>query len=257
MKDECYSVLKSLPDDHVSSSMQIARTLLDCSKELFIAGDADRLRELIERVILRQSSMAAVLNAAVGVLRAIEEGKIDYITQARALFENGEKRALEIAIRHLKGVKSVATYSFSSTVERLLYALMPERVYLSVAHPAREGEALAKKLKKSNIEPVLFEDSAYSLVLRDVEAVIVGADAVFDDAFVNKTGTLNLALLARHFGKPFYVVGCLCKYLDDKSRKLFKIRPMHPEEVSDLGCERLNYYFEEIPLALISAFFGG
>ncbi len=255
MSDDCYSVLKILPYDNVSSSMNIALRFIECSQALF--GDS-KLKAFAEELLAHQSSMAVVINAALTVLEAIDRNAPEKITRFKQLLVSGEGKALSEACVALKGVRSLATYSASSTVEKLIGLLGIERLYLSVAHPAREGEKMADRIvSKKSAECVLFEDSGYSLIMRNVDAVVVGADAIFDDAFVNKTGTLQVALLARYYGKPFYVVGCLCKYLDDKAKKLFKIRPMPAEEISSCGCDRVNYYFESVPLALVNALFRG
>lgn len=129
----------------------------------------------------------------------------------------------------------------------VITGIKPQNVYLSVSHPANEGEQLAIELKNRNINPILVEDSAYSLIMKQVDAVVVGTDAILDNSFINKTGTLSLALVSQYFSKPFYVVGCICKYLDKDAKKLFKIEQKPQEEISSVNCRRINRYFEEIP----------
>jgi methylthioribose-1-phosphate isomerase len=58
--------------------------------------------------------------------------------------------------------------------------------------------------------------------VKEIDCVIVGADAlrVFPPlGFINKIGTLHLALAAKEFKKPFYVVANTLKI--DKRKKLF------------------------------------
>ncbi len=250
---ECYRTLEELAFDNVSSSMQIAFRLLDCAYELF---DQPDLVTLIERILHNQNSMAAVINACLVVLKARKNGERRLIAEAKESFILSSYRAVEQATRELGSLGSLATYSYSSAVKDLIVKLKP-RVYLSVAHPAREGERLAEQLLSNDIEVLLFEDCAYSLIMREVDAVVVGADAIFNDSFVNKTGTLSLVMLAKKYSKPFYVIGCRCKYLDETSAGLYSIKEMPQEEISTLGCRVVNRYFERVDLALITKLFKG
>ena len=49
----------------------------------------------------------------------------------------------------------------------------------------------------------------------DVDAVVVGADAISTDAFVNKAGTRVLGEAANRVGTPFFVVAESYKWLPD------------------------------------------
>jgi translation initiation factor eIF-2B subunit alpha len=249
-RDECLFVLESLSEDNQSSSTAIALNIIECSSVLF--KDV-QLKSLLIKIAKSQSSMAAVINISYKIIDIIDSCSQNSLIKLKSDFENSFKQASNSAVEYLKGVKSVATISFSKSVFDTLIALKPESVCLSVAYPAREGEKLASVLKEHNIDVVLFEDSAYSLVIKSVECVIVGADAIFRDSFVNKTGTYALALLAREFNIPFYVVSSKYKYLSNKA--LFDIKDTEPSEITDIECKVLNRYFEEIPLRFVNKMF--
>ena len=248
---DCAKVLEELARDRVSSSNTIAERMVNCAIELFGRKDYTLL---IERVMNGQSSMAVVLNVGERILKAKD---MNALIGLREEFLEAESRCVEKAAKRFAGLKDIATISYSKTVLSTLERIKPDKVFVSVSHPAKEGEALAEKLMEIGIEPVLFEDAAYSLVMDKVDVVIMGADAVFDKFVVNKIGSFPLALLSRHFKKDVYVLANRFKFLNRELEKAYKIREMGAEEVSSLGCEVLNYYFEKIPIGLITEIISG
>lgn len=84
-----------------------------------------------------------------------------------------------------------------------------ERAYCTETRPYNQGSRLtAWELTQENITSTLIADSmaAYLMATRQLDAVIVGADCVVANGdTANKIGTLQLAVLAKHFSVPFYV----------------------------------------------------
>lgn len=83
-------------------------------------------------------------------------------------------------------------------------------VYVSETRPRSQGAKLtAWELKQAKIPYCIFADTAgaYIMSREPVDMVIVGADRIARNGDVaNKIGTLQLALAAKEFGIPFYVV---------------------------------------------------
>lgn len=83
------------------------------------------------------------------------------------------------------------------------------RVYVDETRPWLQGARLtAWELARDGIPCTLIPDVAAASVLAsgEVDAVVVGADRVAANGDVaNKVGTLGVAVMARHFGVPFYV----------------------------------------------------
>lgn len=105
----------------------------------------------------------------------------------------------------------VLTLSRSGTVRDALLRAEPAEVLVAESRPAREGVGVAEELVEEtpNTDVTLFVDAAVAHVLstRDVDAVLVGADAVLADGrVVNKVGTRGAALAADRAGVPAYVV---------------------------------------------------
>ncbi len=247
----CVKVLRSIAEDRVSSSNAIALKMIECSIELYGMHDYSKM---IENIIEGQPSMAVVLNIASRILRAKNKGEL---LRLKSEFLSAEKNAVNRAVDRLKDYKNIATTSYSKTVLETLKLTKPERVFVSVSHPAKEGEKLAQELLAEGIDVVLFEDTAYSVVMDEVEVVFIGADAVFDNCVVNKIGSFPLALLADYFKKDFFVLANKFKFLSGDLKKKYKILDMSPSEITTLDCDVVNVYFEEVPLKFVKEIISG
>jgi methylthioribose-1-phosphate isomerase len=82
-------------------------------------------------------------------------------------------------------------------------------VFADETRPLLQGSRItAYELKQNGIPVTVICDNMAATVMRDgkVDAVIVGTDRVAANGDVaNKIGTLNVAILAKHFGVPFLV----------------------------------------------------
>jgi len=94
--------------------------------------------------------------------------------------------------------------------------------------PLEQGVKTAKELAKLKIPVTLITDDAVGFFMKDVDAVIVGADSIRKNGVVNKIGTSLLALAAKENKKPFYVAANTLKF--DK-RKKFVIEERPTREV--------------------------
>lgn len=94
---------------------------------------------------------------------------------------------------------------------------VPVHVYVDETRPLLQGSRLtAFELGRQGVDCTLISDNmaAHVMALGRVDLVIVGADRVAANGDVaNKIGTLNLAILCRHFDIPFYVA-CPCSTID-------------------------------------------
>ena len=141
------------------------------------------------------------------------------------------------------------------------------RVYADETRPLLQGARLtAYELSKAGVNVTLLCDNmAASLMQKGViDAVIVGCDRVAANGdAANKIGTLGVAILAHHFGIPFYVLGptstidCECPTGAD-----IVIEQRAPEEVTEMWyAQRMapadvavyNPAFDVTPHELISA----
>jgi methylthioribose-1-phosphate isomerase len=139
-------------------------------------------------------------------------------------------------------------------------------VYVDETRPLLQGARLtAWELMQAGIPATLICDDMAATIMAQakVDCVIVGADRVAANGDVaNKIGTLNLAILARHFLVPFYVAAPLSSVdFDAASGADIPIEERSPEEVTGFGGVRTapvgvgvsNPAFDVTPARLVDA----
>lgn len=134
------------------------------------------------------------------------------------------------------------------------------RVLVDETRPLLQGARLtAWELARAGIDVTLICDNmAASFMARgEVDLVLVGTDRVVANGdVVNKIGTLNLAVLCRHFGVPFYVA-CPSSTFDPATPEgaAVVIEQRDPEEVLGASAARVkaaNPAFDVTPAALVT-----
>ena len=167
-------------------------------------------------------------------------------------------RQIEAARAVLRDCKSLATLSYSSTVESILKFGLPSgcRVIIAESRPLMEGRRLFKNLSDGFNDLRMITDAQMGLTIPEVDLVLVGADSVLRDlAVVNKTGTYLAALVAHVHSRDFLVAADTYKInarieshncvLESKSgREVWPLQEDH--------CD--NVYFDITPSALITGF---
>lgn len=112
-------------------------------------------------------------------------------------------------------------------------------VFADETRPLLQGARLTSyELDKAGIDVTLICDNMASIVMKNgwVQACLVGCDRVSANGdAANKIGTSGVAILAKHYGIPFYVLGpsstidFTCKTGDD-----IKIELRQPDEIKDM-----------------------
>ena len=113
------------------------------------------------------------------------------------------------------------------------------KVFADETRPLLQGARLtAYELHRAGVDVTLICDNMASSVMQKgwVQAVVVGCDRVAMNGDVaNKIGTSGVAVLARHYGIPFYVLGptsTIDKQCPDGKSIIIEERA--PEEVSEM-----------------------
>ncbi|MDR2891474.1 MAG: S-methyl-5-thioribose-1-phosphate isomerase [Deltaproteobacteria bacterium] len=141
------------------------------------------------------------------------------------------------------------------------------KVIANETRPWLQGARLtAFELQKAGIEVKVACDNACAILMQRglVQKVITGADriAANGDA-ANKIGTHGVAVLARHFGIPFYMAAPFSTFdFNCASGKDIPIEERAPEEVTQFrgqqiapqGVPAWNFSFDVTPAALVTAF---
>ena len=123
----------------------------------------------------------------------------------------------EIGAKRIRDGMVVFTHCHSSTVTNILRKAKEDgkkfEVVCTETRPVFQGRITAKELLSFGIKTTFIVDSAARSFMRNVNLVIVGADAITSEGnVINKIGTGTIALLAHEARKPFYVVAELLKF---------------------------------------------
>jgi ribose 1,5-bisphosphate isomerase len=218
---------------------------------------------LVARAVCRaQPSMAPVWNVALEALASAD---------SPARFERFALRVARapaaltrVAVEFLLGdvgdrPLDLVTLSFSRSVAMVFEALAHShavRVACSEGRPALEGRRLASRLAASGIPVTYFSDAAIGHALAGANAVVVGADAVAPEWFLNKSGTRLLAAAAAQQGVPVYVVATRDKFVSHAVATRIAVTEGAPAELWETvpaGVTVRNPYFEATPLDLVAS----
>jgi len=198
----------------------------------------------------------------------IHEEDIDI---CRRIAENGLKLIKDGAsvITHCNA-GALATSRYGTGLGPLLLGAqkgMHFHAYVDETRPLLQGARLtAYELSKAGIETTLMCDNmaAYLMSQGKIDACVVGCDRVAANGdTANKIGTSGLAIIAKHFGVPFYVfcptptIDKCCKSGKDiriEQRKGDEITTMHfSQPIAPEGISCLNPAFDVTPASLITA----
>lgn len=189
----------------------------------------------------------------------------EFVRQYRNRWQNAQQRASENLSRNLSlSGKNILLHSNSSAIHNLFQVMADRKmfptVWQTVSSPANEGLKQANFLKNLGFDVHVFHEDAVSKFITNIDLAIFGADLLWDDAFLNKVGTLPLTLLFRHFHKPVYVLAESRKRIDtseiseERFRYFLDEQPKPAEEITENpvpGLHVHNYYFEAVPMSLV------
>lgn len=187
----------------------------------------------------------------------MRQGALDYLQgyqerQAMALVA-----LAEAASAHLSSYRRVMTYSRSSTVVRALSQLGREKllVYCGEGRPMYEGQTLASELGWAGIQVVMGVDMALFGWLRDVQALLIGADSLGLTGMVNKIGTAALMRAAAEAEVPRIVLATTAKFMPNDFIAGQNLRAGDPEEIMPVPSSNVdvrNVYFDVTPIDLLT-----
>ncbi|PKL81575.1 MAG: hypothetical protein CVV24_14545 [Ignavibacteriae bacterium HGW-Ignavibacteriae-3] len=192
------------------------------------------------------------LSPLLGTTKLTEKYFKNFDLKSEKLFDNIFNNALPC----LTDKKFILTISNSRTVFEIIKRLSKiQNLYIIVceSRPKFEGRQTAKNLARENINVRLITEAMASGYLVNCDCVLTGADQILkNNNAVNKVGSLELAVLAHYFGKPFYIAADPSKYT---GRIRFTQRKESSDQIwknppKDILIE--NKYFEEIPNKLIT-----
>ena len=161
--------------------------------------------------------------------------------------------------------KLILCHSQSSAVREIFDAYQGNRKKVKIiqteSRPVLEGRIQAVNLLKLGYEVKLISDTGYARHLDRINMILLGADAIFRDYFINKSGSYNICLAGKNAGIPVYI-------LADSRKFWFNLPPEHQEIQYNEnrkpgeeiwkdpypGVDVENYYFEKIPVSWADGF---
>lgn len=248
-----------LASDRESGASEILDEVIAIFREALAVGIP--LLPIARAVCRAQPAMASVWNAALEVLASDGAGeRLELFAQRVARGPEALARfASEVFLTDTAGPLRLVTISFSRSVVTLLEAIATRRtvrISCGESRPALEGRRLASRLAGAGIAVTCFSDAALGQALGAADGVIVGADAVAPEWFLNKCGTRMLAAAAGQQGVPVYVVATRDKFVGHAVGARLMLREGAPAEIWETpppGVTIRNPYFEPTPLELVSS----
>jgi len=131
----------------------------------------------------------------------------------------------------MKNDTNILIHGNSLTV---LYALLESKkkgfkfkVYVTESRPLNSGLMFEKVLTENKIDCRVILDSSVGYYMKDIDCVLVGSEVVAENGgILNSIGTYTLAICAKYFKKPFYVLA--------ESLKFLRIYPLDQSDVISL-----------------------
>ena len=260
-------LIADIAQDRVSGATELLLRAIEVLRRLMSQPAADRL-EAARAISRAQPGMASLWNAALAA--ANEQGQparferfVQRVQRAPSALTRftcqlfAEPDAPGHALR--TGPLSLVTLSSSASVRHALEGLASTRslrVACAEGRPALEGRQLAATLAHAGIGVTLFSDAAIAEAVHDADAVVVGADAVTSEWFMNKVGTRMLAAAAVMVGLPVYVIASSDKFCAPALSPFIVPRDGAAQEIWDSPPSHVvvrNPYFERVPLELVVA----
>lgn len=157
---------------------------------------------------------------------------------------NAEKKIFSYDI--IPNNAKILTHCYSKTVIGILKNARNRGKNFTVINtetrPNFTGRMTSKEISEFGIKNIHITDSAVAHFMKDVDFVLIGCDAIDEHGILNKTGSLNIAVIARFEHKPVFVAVPSVKFC--KRCKLSEIKEFRKEE--EVWKNNLNVKIENI-----------
>jgi translation initiation factor eIF-2B subunit delta len=226
--------MAGLPPDRITGSVDLLEAAAGRVKMHIDRRGTAELGILLDALVAEHPSMALRINLARALRDGMSRGR-EGADEALEQFLLGVVRSRLLAaagfaaLVHEGRWTRVATYSRSGQVRECLASARGaglSEVLISEGRPAGEGVILAGELRGEGLDITLTTDASLYSLLPTVHAVVVGADACFDEGFVNKVGTAVLLRESRAAGVPTVVLALPEKKLTGASALAWRNLPL-------------------------------
>ena len=113
---------------------------------------------------------------------------------------------------------TVLVHGFSTTVFYSLREIKRSGVNINVlitnCSPEHSGYKMRDALQEEDIKCDIILDLSVAYYMNNIDCVVVGSNAIVENGgVINRIGTYSLAIIAKNFKKPFYVLSERLKFL--------------------------------------------
>ncbi len=276
--------VETIHSDTHSGAAKIAQNCLIALKQECLTSSDKISRSFLKtaiQLLLDTHPMATIENALlpifVRLVQLIDSHRLEngdpkpniemIFATRREQLRIGEKQTQETLVKILRPLKSILTFSHSSTVIKALLQVAHEGftdkvVYILESRPLKEGERTAYTLANAGFKNVVLGiDLAIHEFAQRAEAAVFGADMIrVDGRILNKIGSVTIAKIFRDLNKEVIVAASLSKIclrgIIEKDHGWHPVIPQrNPKEVSNIvhpNLETWNKYFEVVSPKLIS-----
>jgi len=269
-------ILKDLRADVHSGATDITRKAVQCLNAFSEEGHetaAAYWKDLVglgKALIASQPSMASLFNLVNHVLLAVEPLREQSPVSALQIatreganqFMRKADAALEAIAQHgqskITPNSTIFTHSSSNTVGGILRQAVRQgkaiRALVTESRPYCEGREMARYLGQQGIPTRMILDAAIAQYVKEADLILVGVDRVSEEIFVNKVGTLAIAMAAKHEQVPVYIACESSKFLPHDFTPHEEILRSSEESTQEewQNVELVYSFFEEIPNSFIA-----
>ncbi len=250
------TVIRNIKDVKVQGAKEIAVYALKFLRAFCRKNGFGLKFEVAANFLEEARPTAVVLHNCIEILK--KDRSLRTIDKLIKYFDVVNDKLAKVGINIIKDGSTIMTHCHSGEASYVIAHAWKSGRKISVlateTEPLQQGIRTVKELAASDVPVTLIVDSAMGHFMKDVDMVIIGADAlrvVEPKGLVNKIGTLLLALAAKEFHKPLYVVSDTLKI---DRRKTFKIEERPHREVyrKIRGVKMRNPAFDIVSFDLVT-----
>lgn len=132
--------------------------------------------------------------------------------------EGSKKKISRFFINAMRTGMTIMVHGFSTTVYHAIVDCKNSGINLNVlitdCSPEHSGLRMKKALTEQGVKSHIIVDLSVGYHMKDVDCVVVGSNALVENGgLINRIGTYTLAICAKSFKKPFYVLSECLKFL--------------------------------------------
>jgi translation initiation factor eIF-2B subunit alpha len=154
--------------------------------------------------------------------------------------EGSKKKISKFFKNAMRNGMTIMVHGFSTTVFNAIVDCKNSGINLNVlisdCSPEHSGNIMHKALNDQSIKSHVISDLSIGYYMKDIDCIVVGSNALVENGgVINRIGSYTLAICAKSFKKPFYVLSECLKFL--------KLYPLEQSDIpfnskgSDIKCK--------------------